>query len=191
VTPGPVRPGRPAGVVTRTLAATIDLVVVVLMGAGLILAIAGLRFAVSPATFQWPSWTLALAMPIATVLAAAYLTIAWATTGRTYGAAVLGLRVRAAGGGRLGWVRAGLRAVLYLIFPVGLLWVVVSPRRRSVQDVILRSVVRYDWRDDAGLRELPGPAESLVVESPIPDGDPRRVRGQPSPAFDDDERNPR
>jgi len=33
-----------------------------------------------------------------------------------------------------------------VFFPVGVFWVVLSPERRSVQDVVLRTVVVYDWR---------------------------------------------
>jgi uncharacterized RDD family membrane protein YckC len=189
VTPWPVGPARPAGIVTRVLAAAIDLGVVLVAGAGVLLAVVAVQFAMSPLTFQWPRQIWTFWMPVSAVIAAAYLTVAWATTGRTCGAAVLGLRVRSAAGGRIGWVRAAVRAVLYLVFPVGLLWVAVSSRRRSVQDALVRSVVRYDWCDDAGLRGLP--MGSLVVESPVTDGDSGLRRGEPARALDDDGRNPR
>ena len=42
-------------------------------------------------------------------------------------------------------IGALLRAVGYVVFPIGLLWVAISPANRSVQDVILRSSVIYDW----------------------------------------------
>jgi uncharacterized RDD family membrane protein YckC len=83
------------------------------------------------------------------LLAIAYLSIGWATAGRTFGGAVLGLRVLSAGGDPLGWARAGLRAVLCVMFPPGLLWVVFSRRRRSVQDILVRSAVVYDWAGSA------------------------------------------
>jgi uncharacterized RDD family membrane protein YckC len=186
---GRAPPGRPAGIVSRALAAAIDLGVVMVMGGGVLLTVAGVRFFLSPVSFHWPSPSWALSLLAGAVLATGYLTVAWATTGRTYGAAVLGLRVRSAGGGPLGWMRAGLRAVLYVMFPPGLLWVVVSPRRRSVQDVMLLSVVVYDWRDDAGLQKVPGPAES-----PFTDGGRELARGQRSRVADsvaDNGRNPR
>ena len=41
--------------------------------------------------------------------------------------------------------RAVARAVLCLLFPIGLLWVVVSRRNASVQDLLVRSAVAYDW----------------------------------------------
>jgi hypothetical protein len=53
--------------------------------------------------------------------------------------------VRSSSRGRLGWWRAGLRALLCVIFPVGLFWSAVSRGRRSVQDVLMRSVVVDDW----------------------------------------------
>ena len=63
---------------------------------------------------------------------------------------------------------AAARAVAYVVFPVGLLWTAVSPTRRSVQDVLVRSVVVYDWRRDGGARlgvaeqpSTPSPAERI------------------------------
>lgn len=146
------RLGRAAGLVTRVLAAAIDVVVVLVMMGVVLLAVAGLRFLWSPLTFRWPvpSWSLSLL--VGALLALGYLTAAWATSGRTYGAAVLGLRVLSARGNTLGWVRAGLRAALCLVFPLGLLWVAFSRYRRSVQDAVLATVVVYDWDDDVGRR---------------------------------------
>jgi uncharacterized RDD family membrane protein YckC len=70
--------------------------------------------------------------------------------------------------GPLGWWRAAARAVAYVVFPMGLLWTAVSPTRRSVQDVLVRSVVVYDWRRDGGARlgvaeqpSTPSPAERI------------------------------
>ena len=42
-------------------------------------------------------------------------------------------------------VGALLRAVLCVLFPIGLFWIVLSSENRSVQDVLLRSSVVYDW----------------------------------------------
>ena len=39
-----------------------------------------------------------------------------------------------------------LRAVMYTFFAVGLVWCAVSPRRRSVQDILVGTSVIYDWR---------------------------------------------
>ncbi|SMO77581.1 RDD family protein [Geodermatophilus aquaeductus] len=140
-------PGAPsttsAGVVTRVLAAGVDLAAVA--GAVLLvdLAAAGIRFAWAPASFSWPRlalWGTAALL----VVAVGYLTVAWATTGRTYGARLLGLRVLSARGAPLGWFRSVLRAVACVVFPIGLFWCGISVTRRSLQDVLVGSVVRYD-----------------------------------------------
>ena len=75
-----------------------------------------------------------------------YLTGSWAMTGRSYGATLLGLRVLSRRGKIPGWALAFVRAVFCLFFPIGLFWVILSPERRSIQDVVLRTVVVYDWR---------------------------------------------
>jgi hypothetical protein len=54
--------------------------------------------------------------------------------------------------------------VLCVMFPLGLLWAVFSRRRRSLQDILVRSAVVYDWaaegvpipmRPDVGPRFVP------------------------------------
>jgi len=143
-------PQRPAGVVTRLMAAGIDVLVVLAMMLGLYLGVAGLRFLWSPSGFQWPASSLMRSIVVASVLAFLYLTVAWSTTGRSYGAAVLGLRVLSGERVLLGWFRSAVRAAACVVFPAGLLWVAVSRDRRSVQDVFLRSVVVYDWLHHRG-----------------------------------------
>jgi uncharacterized RDD family membrane protein YckC len=73
-----------------------------------------------------------------------YLSAAWAISGRTCGALLMGLRV-VGPGGRLRPAVALLRAVLCVLFPVGLLWCAVNARNRSLQDIVLRTSVVYDW----------------------------------------------
>ena len=79
-------------------------------------------------------------------IAIVYLTAAWAMIGRSYGQYLLGLRVLSRKRVKPGWALALLRAAFCVFFPVGVFWVVLSPERRSVQDVVLRTVVVYDWR---------------------------------------------
>jgi RDD family len=139
-----------AGVVTRVLAACVDLAAVVLGAVLVDLGIAGVRFVWSPVTFRWPQPAVPV-MGIAVVaVGLVYLTIAWATTGRTYGERLLGLRVLSSRFELLGWVRSFLRAVLCVVFPVGLLWSAVSAQRHSLQDVVLRTLVVYDSRPYVG-----------------------------------------
>lgn len=146
--PVPVPPphqGEVAGIVTRGLAALVDVAVVGLGVAGIYLAWAGLVFAWSPLTFQWPRPGFGPLLLLGAGLAVGYQTSGWATTGRTYGTALLGLRVVARSGRHLRWSGALVRAALCTLVPIGLAWVVVSPRRRSLQDVLLGTAVVYDW----------------------------------------------
>lgn len=160
------RPG-PAGVVSRSLAAVLDLLVVFLLMGAALLAVAGVRFLVAPLTFRWPSPSWPQSVAAGAGLAVAYLTVAWATSGRSGGAAVLGLRVRSAGGGPLGWFRAGLRATLCVGFPIGLGWALLSRRRRSLQDVLVRSVVEYDWGPASPPAVPPTSAPPRPSRSPV------------------------
>ncbi len=56
--------------------------------------------------------------------------------------------------GLLGWTRSTLRALVCVLLPIGLFWSAVSPTRRSVQDVLFRSIVVYDWHQDRGVRAM-------------------------------------
>jgi uncharacterized RDD family membrane protein YckC len=137
--------GRRAGLVTRGLANVLDLLVVVGLLAAGYAAVAALRFLLGPSTFRFPAPGVDLLLALAGVVTAVYFTVSWATAGRTYGDAILGLRVVNAGGESLGWTGAALRAALCVLLPIGLLWVLVSSGNRSVQDVVLRTSVIYDW----------------------------------------------
>lgn len=150
-TPAPVphladRQHRPAGIVTRVVAMGVDTAMVVVIGSILYLTIAGARFIWSPTTFSWPNVPFFLTLSVQFAIAVTYLTLSWAMTGRTYGGSLLGLRVLSRQGRIPGWTLSFLRAVFCAFFPIGLFWVVLSPERRSIQDVVLRTVVVYDWR---------------------------------------------
>ena len=136
---------EPAGIVTRALAAVIDLVVVLVLFVAIWTGVAAARFLVRPARFTMPSPPEWLVITVACVTAVLYLTVSWATTGRTVGSQLMGLRVLSRGGGRLGWLRSTARAVAYVIFPLGLAWTLFDRRNRSVQDLLLASTVVYDW----------------------------------------------
>lgn len=139
-------PDQPAGVVTRVLAALIDVVVVAALTAAVFGAVVAGFFVVNPVSFRWPEGLAAETTLVTVAVAVAYLTVGWATAGRTVGGAVLGVRVVANGGARLGWTRSVCRALLCVLVPLGLLWAAVSARRRSVQDLVVRSAVLYDAR---------------------------------------------
>lgn len=134
----------PAGIVTRLLAALIDAVAIAVLTGGVLGAMVAAVFLVNPVSFSWPHNLAAQTSLLAVVVAVGYLTIGWATAGRTVGGAVLGTRVVARGGGKLGWPRSMCRAVLCVLVPLGLFWAAVSARRRSLQDLLVRSTVLYD-----------------------------------------------
>ena len=96
----------------------------------------------------------------------AYWTIGWATGGRTIGNLVMGLRVVNHKGERLRWAGAFLRALFCTIFIPGLFWVIVSGANRSVQDVVLRTSVIYDWV--IGIPGLSSKAGSPARTTPAP-----------------------
>jgi uncharacterized RDD family membrane protein YckC len=138
--------GRPAGVVTRVVAAVIDSLVV---GVALLIGyfgFAGLLFLVNPRGFSLPASGLFLSVAMAGIVAGVYLTVAWWLGGRTYGYLVMGLRLLGRHGGQPGFVLSAIRATLCVLFPIGVLWVAVSSRSRSVQDVLLGTRVVYDWQ---------------------------------------------
>ena len=136
--------GRRAGLVTRSLANVADLVVVALLVAGGYAAVAATRFLLNPRTFTFPAPAPTTLLLIGLCLQAVYFAVTWRVVAGTYGDRLLGLRVTDDRGARLGWGRCGVRALLCTLFPIGLLWVLVSQANRSVQDVLLRTSVVYD-----------------------------------------------
>ena len=149
--------GRRAGVVTRVVASAIDGVVVLLvllLGYG---ALAVALFLLDPRAFTFPDFGLLFSMTWAFGVLVVYLTLAWWLTGRTYGNLVMGLRVVSFRGTRQRLPGAFLRALFCAAFPVGILWVAVSRENRSVQDVVLRTSVVYDWQPSGDHGDLSPP----------------------------------
>lgn len=137
--------GRRAGLITRLLANTVDFGVVAVIIAAGYAAVAALRFLWNSRTFTFPAPGFGPLVAAGSVLMVLYLTACWTVSGRTFGDYLLGLRVVGWRGRRLRPVGALLRAVLCVLFPIGLFWIALSRENRSVQDVLLRSSVVYDW----------------------------------------------
>jgi hypothetical protein len=136
---------RPAGIVTRTASAGIDLAVVIVVSSMAYLGLVLAKLVWSPTNFTWPTVPIWVTLGFGFGFAILYLTVSWATTGRSYGGYVMGLRLLTNGHQMLGWAHALVRAAFCVFFPVGLAWVIFSPKRRSLQDVALRTTVVYDW----------------------------------------------
>ncbi|HEY7594194.1 MAG TPA: RDD family protein [Actinophytocola sp.] len=137
--------GHRAGVVSRVLAAAIDLVVLFVLLGGAYFGLAGLLFVIDPVSFRFPAIPRAVILIAGGLVLVGYLTECWTTTGRTVGDRVLGLRVVDNRGRKLKHGRAALRALFCAVFPIGLLWTACSADRRSVQDLVMRTAVIYDW----------------------------------------------
>ncbi|MCC3317231.1 RDD family protein [Nocardia africana] len=140
---------RTAGIVTRSIASGVDVAVVLALVAASYLCLAFARLLFSPQDFTWPDAGAVMSTGVFIVVSMLYLTGCWAVSGRTVGAVMMGLRVVTRGGELIGWPRALVRAVLCVMFAVGLFWVVVDPRRYSLQDIVLRTMVVYDWQPES------------------------------------------
>jgi len=137
--------GERAGIVSRVLANAIDLaILVVVLGAGY-LGWSAWLFLRRGASFSFPTVTYQGTYIVGAIVLTLLFTVAWSSTGRSYGDRLLGLRVTNRRGDRLGFAAAFIRAVLCVAFPPLLFWAIVD--RRSVQDLVLRTAVIYDWAE--------------------------------------------
>jgi uncharacterized RDD family membrane protein YckC len=138
--------GHRAGFVSRLVADAVDFGVVWAIGLAALLVAGVVRYLLAGPPFRPPMLPGWLVSAGGGAIAVGYLTAGWTSTGRTVGKQLAGLRVVDRRGRRLSVRRALLRAVLYVIFPAGLLWILVSRHNASVQDVVVGSAVVYDWR---------------------------------------------
>ena len=136
--------GKRSGLVTRAVAVGIDIAVVLivmLISYGLLWLFLLLLAPIH--VFQMPVTTWFFAAGF--VLLWAYWTASWALSGRTLGNHMMGLLVVDHQGNRLSWALSAARAIFPIGLPIGLLWVVVSPTNRSIQDTVLRTSVLHHW----------------------------------------------
>lgn len=132
-----------AGIVSRGLAALVDMLVVVVTMGALYLGLALTMLIVNPTTFRFPAPNLVFSTTVTLAVSVLYLTGCWTLSGRTVGAVLLGVRVVDRRDGPLRLAVAVLRALACVLFPVGLIWVAVDRQRRSAQDIVLGSRVIY------------------------------------------------
>jgi uncharacterized RDD family membrane protein YckC len=164
--------GQYAGSVSRFLGWAIDAAV----STGLFaLAIAAISLLVQAVTGNSVSWSRA---NIAVVICYAvwelfYFGYSWAASGKTFGMALLGIRVVRADGTALSPWRAVLRAVVFplsfLFFGLGLVGILVQREHRALHDLIAGSAVVYAWDARAArLRFLAREAEQSASLEPAP-----------------------
>jgi uncharacterized RDD family membrane protein YckC len=146
--PTEIRPyqGHRAGIVTRVAANSIDFAVVIGLVAGMYLTYVAAVFILDPIDFTWPDFPFATVLVVGLGVQVFYLSVAWGLTGRSAGKYVMGLRLLRFDGADIGFVGSVVRALFCTFFPIGLFWVIISGRNRSVQDMVLRTSCVYDWR---------------------------------------------
>ena len=141
----PRRQGGRAGLVSRLVAAVLDVLVLLVVLAVAYLAANAVVFLARPRTFELLTAPQPVLLALTGLGAVGYLAGGWWVAGRTYGCHVMGLRVVDRRGRPPHLVVAVLRAALYVVFPVGVLWCAMTGSRRSVQDLLVGSYVVYDW----------------------------------------------
>jgi uncharacterized RDD family membrane protein YckC len=138
--------GRPAGLVSRAVAAAIDVLVVMAIIVVAYMAVSVAMFAVSPKTYAFPTPDRRFTLAAAAAGAITYFTIGWWVAGRSCGCAVMGLRVVETGRRNVRFVRALARALVCVLVPVGLALCVLTPDALALHDLLTRTRVVYDWR---------------------------------------------
>jgi uncharacterized RDD family membrane protein YckC len=137
--------GHRAGFASRVVADLVDLGVAWLLGLSAWLAAGVVGYLLTGPPLRLPVLPNWLGASAGAAIAVAYLALSWAATGRSVGKQLAGLRVVDRAGRRLSLWRSFMRAVLYVLFPAGLLWVLASRRNASVQDLVVGTAVVYDW----------------------------------------------
>jgi uncharacterized RDD family membrane protein YckC len=137
--------GLRAGVVSRAMAGGVDYLIVIVTTLGTYVGLVVLLFLFDPRDFRPPTWKFGEFLILGFAYMIVYLTLSFATTGRTIGARVMGLRVVGRKGTRMRWIPAALRAAFCTAFPIGLFWCAISRENRSVQDLVLRTSVIHEW----------------------------------------------
>src|SRR4051812_42082104 len=137
--------GARSGLASRVEAGLIDFVVTALFLAVTYVGASAVKFLWHRRDFTFPHPSLALTITVASAFAVVYLAVGWMTVGRSCGDLALGLRIVTRDGKHPHPLTAVARAVFCVAFPVGLVWVAFDGRRRSVQDLVLRTAVIYDW----------------------------------------------
>ncbi|MET0953043.1 MAG: RDD family protein [Aeromicrobium sp.] len=140
-----VHQGHQAGIVSRLIAAGLDLVVVILLLLAAYGAWSIAVFVLETRSFTFPRPSTLLMVVAYLIVAISYLATSWWVSGRSYGQHLLGLRVTTQGGDRLRFPRALLRSGVCVGFPIGLVWVVLSRRHAAAHDLLLHTSVSYDW----------------------------------------------
>jgi uncharacterized RDD family membrane protein YckC len=136
-----------ASFVSRAIALVIDVVLLAVVIAASEWTLRGLEEVLRP----WRRFDVSIAVTAAApAIIILYFVVCW-SFGQTAGKWILGLRVIASGGGKVGPGRALLRLLGYLVSAaplyLGFLWVLVDRDHRGFHDLIADTRVVYSGRD--------------------------------------------
>lgn len=140
--------GRYTGAVSRFLAYVIDVAVSSVVFAA---ALAAVSYAATVVTGRQISWNRDNVVVAALFVAWQffYFGYSWAASGKTFGMAVVGIRVVRADGATLDPWRGALRAAVFplsfLLLGLGFAGILVQRERRALHDLIAGSAVVYAW----------------------------------------------
>jgi uncharacterized RDD family membrane protein YckC len=142
--------GQRAGFVSQAVAGALDAGWIMVVDFVALAVVGFLRFLVTGEKYRLPQpgpgWNALLVIVIGVLL----LWSAWSGSGRAPGMGVIGLRVVGRDGHQLSSRRAFWRALLGVVtLGLGILWVLVSKKNKSLYDIVCGSAVVYEWR--AGL----------------------------------------
>ena len=145
--------GQRAGFVSQVVAAVLDAAWIFVVDFGVLAVFGFVRFLLTDDAYEMPQPGPGGNATLVFVIGVVLLWSAWSGSGRAPGMALLGLRVVGRNRGELSSRRAFCRAVLAVAtLGVGVLWVLVSRKNKSLYDIVCGSAVVYAWR--------PGLAES-------------------------------
>jgi uncharacterized RDD family membrane protein YckC len=174
--------GNYAGAVSRFLAFVIDAFV---STAVFTLALAGISYAVQVVTGTQVHWDRQNIVVVIIYVAWEffYFGYSWAVSGRTFGMAVLGIRVVRADGAaaepRRGVVRALVFPLSFLLLGLGFLGILVQRERRALHDLIAGTAVVYEW--DARTARLRFLAREADKSAPPAAASPLAGDAEPAP----------
>ena len=140
--------GHYAGFASRFTAYVVDAAV----STGVfMIALAAVSFAISVVTNRSVNWNTS-DFWVGLVYAGwlfTYFAYSWAASGKTFGMALLGVRVVRGDGGDAGARRAVVRTLAlplsFLLLGLGFVGILLGSRRRALHDVIAGTVVIYSW----------------------------------------------